>query len=146
LKLNGFAQLRGGYFLDLRAPRAARETARHEGVRDARRRLNRRATVDALLAARAEREAAAAAADAAQAERERIAASIAPVVLPPARSGLKGAAAIAQLADDFITITTTAEGADLHALERMGWRRAQIFEHTAAARTLAYSRQDGVPA
>lgn len=106
-------------------------------------RLNRQATLDALKADRKARQDAAKAAEALQIERERIAERIAPTALPAPRASLEGAAAIAQLADDFIIIATRSEGAALPDLLRMGWRKSQVFEHTDAARSLAYSRQNG---
>lgn len=139
LRLHGFMQLRAeGRFADVRAKSCPRTEPVMRGKR-----LDRQATLDALLKDRKARQDAAAAAEAAQIERERIAALIAPPALPAARASLKGAAAIAQLADDFIVLTTRSDGAALPDLMRMGWRKSQIFEHTDAARSLAYSRQNG---
>ncbi|MFK4622535.1 hypothetical protein ABIF50_005841 [Bradyrhizobium diazoefficiens] len=139
LKLHGFFHIRAeGRFADVRAKGCPRTEPVMRGKR-----LNRQATLDALLTDRKARQDAAAAADAVQIERERIAALIAPAALPAARAGLEGAAAIAQLADDFIVLTTRSDGAALPDLMRMGWRKSQIFEHTDAARSLAYSRQNG---
>ena len=142
LKLNGFLHLRGeGRFADVRAKGCPRTEPVMRGKR-----INRQATLDALLADRKTRQDAAAAAEALQIERERVAETIAPTALPAARASLEGAAAIAQLADDFITITTRNEGAALPDLVRMGWRKSQVFEHADAARNLAYSRQNGAAA
>lgn len=142
LKLHGFLHLRGeGRFADIRAKGCPRTEPVMRG-----RRIDRQATLDALVAARKARQDAAAAAEALQIERERTAETIAPTALPPARATLDGAAAIAQLADDFITITTRNEGAALPDLMRMGWRKSQVFEHADAARSLAYSRQNGAAA
>lgn len=139
LRLHGFMQLRAeGRFADVRAKGCPRTEPVMRGKR-----LNRQATLDALLTDRKARQDAAAAAEAVQIERERIAALIAPAALPAARASLEGAAAIAQLADDFIVLTTRSDGAALPDLMRMGWRKSQIFEHTDAARSLAYSRQNG---
>ncbi|WP_456622173.1 phospholipase [Bradyrhizobium sp. P5_C12] len=142
LKLHGFMHLRAeGRFADVRAKGCPRTEPVMRG-----RRLNRQETLDALLKDRKGRQEAAAAAEAVQIERERVAETIAPRALPAARAGLEGAAAIAQLADDFIVISTRSEGAALPDLVRMGWRKSQIFEHADAARTLAYSRQNGAAA
>lgn len=139
LRLHGFMHLRAeGRFADVRAKGCPRTEPVMRG-----RRLDRQATLDALQRDRKARQDAAAAAEAVQIERERIAALIAPAALPAARAGLEGAAAIAQLADDFIVLTTRSDGAALPDLMRMGWRKSQIFEHTDAARSLAYSRQNG---
>ncbi|MBR1170509.1 phospholipase [Bradyrhizobium liaoningense] len=139
LKLHGFFQVRAeNRFADVRIKGMPRTEPVMRG-----RRIDRLATLEALLAARKAHHDAAAAAEAVQIERERIAETIAPTALPAARAGLAGAAAIAQLADDFITITTRNEGAALPDLMRMGWRKSQLFEHADAARTLAYSRQNG---
>lgn len=142
LKLHGFLHLRAeARFADVRAKGCPRTEAVMRGKR-----LDRQATLDALLAARKARQDAAEAAEALQIERERVAETIAPRALPAARAGLEGAAAIAQLADDFIVISTRSDGADLHDLVRMGWRKSQVFEHADAARTLAYARQNGAAA
>lgn len=142
LKLQGFLHLRAeGRFADVRAKGCPRTEAVMRGKR-----IDRQATLDALMRDRKARQDAAAAAEALQIERERMAETIAPTALPPARASLQGAAAIAQLADDFITITTRNEGAALPDLMRMGWRKSQVFEHADAARSLAYSRQNGAVA
>ncbi|MGX0963193.1 hypothetical protein AB7M63_003642 [Bradyrhizobium japonicum] len=142
LKLHGFIQLRAeGRFADVRAKGCPRTEPIMRGKR-----INRQATLDALLGDRKARQDAAAAAEAIQIERECVAALIAPPVLPAARTTLEGAPAIAQLATDLIDITTTSEGAALVDLVRKGWRRSQVFEHIDAARTLAYARQDGAAA
>ncbi|TFV34640.1 phospholipase [Bradyrhizobium frederickii] len=139
LKLHGFLHLRAeGRFADVRAKGCPRTEPVMRGKR-----LDRQATLDALLRDRKARQDAAAAAEALQIERERTASLIAPQALPAARASLEGAAAIAQLAEDFITITTRNEGAALPDLVRMGWRKSQVFEHADAARNLAYSRQNG---
>lgn len=139
LRLHGFFRIPAeGQFADVRAKGCPRIAPVMSGKR-----INRQATLNALLAARKARQEVAAAHEAAQAERERVARLIAPQAIPAARAGLEGPAAIAQLADDFITITTRNEGAALPDLVRMGWRKSQIFEHADAARSLAYSRQNG---
>lgn len=142
LKLHGFFHIRAeNRFADVRAKGCPRTEPVLRG-----RRLDRQATLDALLRDRKARQDADAAAEAIQIERERTASLIAPQALPAARATLEGAAAIAQLADDFITITTRNEGAALPDLVRMGWRKSQVFEHADAARSLAYSRQNGATA
>lgn len=139
LKLHGFLHIRAeGRFADVRAKGCPRTETVMRGKR-----IDRQGTLDALMRDRKARQDAAAAAEALQIERERIAETIAPAALPAARASLEGAAAIAQLADDFITITTRNEGAALPDLLRMGWRKSQVFEHTDAARNLAYARQNG---
>lgn len=142
LKLHGFFHIRAeGRFADARAKGCPRTEPVMRGKR-----LDRQATLDALIAARTARAEALAAAEAVQIERERVAGLIAPVALPAARGALEGAAAIAQLADDFIVIATRSEGAALPDLMRMGWRKSQVFELLDAARSLAYSRQNGAAA
>jgi hypothetical protein len=142
LKLHGFMHLRAeGRFADVRAKGCPRTEPVMRGKR-----LNRQATLDALIRDRAARKDAAAAAEAVQIERERVAETIAPRALPAARASLEGAAAIAQLADDFITITTRSEGAALPDLVRMGWRKSQVYAWLEPARTLAYARQNGADA
>lgn len=142
LKLHGFLHLRAeGRFADVRAKGCPRTEPILHG-----RRIDRQRTLAALLRDRKARQDAAAAAEALQIERERTAETIAPTALPAARASLEGAAAIAQLADDFITITTRNEGVALPDLLRMGWRKSQVFEHTDAARSLAYARQNGATA
>ncbi|EJN15725.1 hypothetical protein PMI42_00743 [Bradyrhizobium sp. YR681] len=139
LKLHGFMHLRAeGRFADVRAKGCPRTEPVMRGKR-----LNRQATLDALIRDRNARKDAAAAAEAVQIERERIAETIAPRALPAARASLEGADAIAQLADDFITITTRSEGVALPDLVRMGWRKSQVYAWLEAARTLAYARQNG---
>ncbi|QDP20696.1 phospholipase [Bradyrhizobium cosmicum] len=139
LKLHGFFHIRAeGRFADVRAKGCPRTEPVMRGKR-----IDRQATLAALLAARNARAEAAAATEAVQIERERVASLIAPVAMPPARASLDGAEAIAQLADDFIVLTTRSDGAALPDLLRMGWRKSQVFEHTDAARNLAYSRQNG---
>jgi hypothetical protein len=142
LKLHGFFHIRAeGRFADARAKGCPRTEPVLRGKR-----IDRKATLDALIAARKGRQDALATAEAAQIERERVAALIAPRALPAARAGLDGAEAIAQLADDFIVLTTRSEGAALPDLLRMGWRKSQVFEHADAARALAAERQNGLVA
>lgn len=142
LKRLGFLRLSlQGSFCDIRAKNCPRTMPVMAG-----RRVNRRATLEALLADRRSRQAASDVAEAAQAERERIAATIAPVALTPPRDGLQGAAAIAALADDFIVLTTRSESAAFPELMRLGWRKTQLFEHADAARALAAQRQGGLAA
>jgi hypothetical protein len=142
LKLHGFFHIRAeNRFADVRARGCPRTEAVMRGSR-----IDRQATLDALQRDRKARQDAAAAAEAVQIERERVAGLIAPVALPAARAGLEGAEAIAQLADDFIVLTTRSDGAAFPDLMRMGWRKSQLFEHADAARNLAYSRQNGAAA
>lgn len=103
--------------------------------------IDRRATLEALQAARAAAQAREAAVEAKRAERERTAAAIAPHVLPPCRADLDGAAAIAQLADDFLIGTTLAEGISFKSLIYKGWRAAQLRAYADEARSVADRRQ-----
>jgi hypothetical protein len=141
LRTNGFAALPGSRdFLDVQAKG---QLVRIPGVIDARRRLQRRETLAALLAARIRRRAQEARDAARKAAQSDLAASLAPVCLPPPRGGLDGANAIHQLADDFIVMSTRNDGADMYGLLRLGWSRAQLTEYGDDARALADVRQNG---
>lgn len=130
-------------FVDIRFPKAGRY---FEPVRDARKRTLRRETLESLMKARRSAEAEAAQIAAEAARKQAIAAAIAPVAHPPCRASLTDAAAIAQLADDFMIQSTRAEGVVRGDLILMGWQPAQLEAHADAARTLAYRRQEGVAA
>lgn len=145
LKLNGFTQLRCGDVLDLRAGRASLTPDRMRPILRGRQ-TDRQATFDAMLRLRAARNAEQEAREAREAETQRIAEAIAPRALPPARASLEGPSAVAQLADDFLTLTTISESAGMADLLLKGWRRDQVIEHLDAARRIAYSRQEGVAA
>jgi DNA invertase Pin-like site-specific DNA recombinase len=136
---HGFAWLTPiGRYIDIRQRVPGRYLA---PVKDARGRILRTRTLAALLAARAEVEAAQEVIRAANARRQAIAAKIAPHVLPPCRADLTGTRAIAQLADDFILGTTTAEGIDFKSLINKGWSASQLREHAEAARAVADRKQ-----
>lgn len=142
LKRHGFLWLSlERQFSDIRARGCPRTEPVMRGAR-----IDRRASLAALFADREARRLAAERAAAEKAEREAVAARLAPQSVPPARDTLAGADAIAQLADDFLLITTRQEGVTTADLVRLGWQRPQIVEHLEAARSLAYSRQDGVAA
>lgn len=140
---HGFAYLGAAVdlYVDLRFPKPGHYLA---SVRDSRRRILRRETLDALLADRATSETAKKAADAVRMRQEKIAATIAPVALPPIRANLADAAAVAQLADDFVMQSTRSDGVVFADLKLMGWRDEQIRQHSPAARILAYRRQETV--
>jgi hypothetical protein len=142
LRTNGFAALPGSRdFLDVQAKG---QLVRIPGVVDARRRLRRRETLAALLAARIRRRAQETKEDAARAAQSALAASLAPVCLPPPRGGLEGAAAIHQLADDFIVMQSRSEGAEFKHMLRLGWTAEQLTTYADDARALADTRQNGV--
>ncbi|MDP1866963.1 MAG: phospholipase [Bradyrhizobium sp.] len=145
LNENGFAYLGRTVdkFVDIRFPKAGRY---FEPVKDARKRTLRRETLARLMAARhsAETEAAQTAAEAAR--KQAVAAAIAPAAHPPCRASLTDAAAIAQLADDFVLQSTRAEGVVRFDLILLGWQPSQLDAHADAARMLAYQRQEGVAA
>lgn len=149
LKTHGFLKLSlEGTFSDSRArgcPRTA-PVMRALGNGKQGRRIDRRATLAALHADRAARQAQAAATAEILERQAQLAATLAPVAMPAPRDGLEGSAAIAQLADDLVTAHTRAEGVTSADLTRMGWRRRQIDELLEPARSLAYSRQNGVAA
>lgn len=135
---NGFAFLGRGVdaYIDLHHPRRGRIEAIKEGAR-----ICRQATFDALLAARGKAEAEKKATEAMRSKLEAAAARIAPTALPACRADLKGAAAVAQLADDFVTASGTIEGVTFASLIQKGWRATQLNEHGPAARAVADRRQ-----
>lgn len=142
LKANGFVyHTLSRTYSDVRVRGAAAVTSVMRG-----RRVDRRATLGALFAARAAREAEIALDAAARAEQRRLAATIAPLALPPPRDRLEGSAAIAQLADDLVVITTRSDAVTYTDLRRIGWLPSQIDAHAEAARSLAYFRQNGAAA
>lgn len=149
LKTHGFLKLSlEGTFSDIRARGCPpiEPVMRARGNGKPGKRLDRRATLAALHAARAARDALAAASAAERERQAQIAASIAPIAMPAPRDGLEGSAAIAQLADDLVVSHTRNEGVTSADLTRMGWRRRQLDELLEPARSLAYSRQNGVAA
>lgn len=135
---NGFAWLGRSTdrFIDIRHPRRGTLKAVTAGGK-----ILRRETFAALLTARTTAEIEKALAAAERARVERIAASIAPTALPPCRADLTDAAAIAQLADDFIVNSTRAEGVAWGDLIQMGWNAEQLKAHAPAARAVADRRQ-----
>jgi hypothetical protein len=106
-------------------------------VTDARGRLRRRDTLAALAAWRAEYEAGLAASAAQQQQRIALAERLAPKAVPGCRADLTDAAAIAQLADDFLTRAAGFGCIEFKALIQMGWSAAQLREHGDAARAVA---------
>jgi hypothetical protein len=137
LAADGFTFLPlSGEFIDTHHRGAARIAAVKRG-----RTIDRRTTLAALHHARAVEQARLAAVDGARAERERIAATIAPQVLSPCRADLEGPAAIAQLADDFLSGCTTQEGISFKSLISKGWRAAQLRTYADEARAVADRRQ-----
>lgn len=140
---NGFAFLGRAVdkYVDIRAPRPGRL---YEPIRNAKRQTLRRETLAALLGARAEIVEAQRLIRAENERRQRIAATIAPVALPPCRADLQGPAAIAQLADDFLTRLASAGSVDFKALIQMGWSAPQLREYADPARAVADRR--AVPA
>ena len=106
-------------------------------VTDERGRIQRRATLAALKAWRAEREASLAAKAAIEQQRIALAERLAPKAMPGCRADLTDADAVAQLADDYLTRTAAAGSIEFKALIQMGWSAAQLREHGDAARTLA---------
>lgn len=100
-------------------------------------RLQRRETLVALKAWRAEHETRLAASAALQQQRLALAERLAPQVVPGCRADLTEAAAIAQLADDYLTRAAGYGSIDFKSLIQMGWSAAQLREHGDAARALA---------
>jgi hypothetical protein len=123
-------------FIDIRHPKRGTLKAVKAGGK-----ILRRETFAALLAARTTAEIEKAQAIAERARIERVAGAIAPTALPPCRADLTDAAAIAQLADDFIVSATRAEGVAWGDLIRMGWNAEQLKTHADAARAVADRRQ-----
>lgn len=126
-------------FIDLEHRRAKRLIL---PVTDDHGRLLRAASLQSVLAARAAYEAELAAADAKRESEVALAAKLAPAAVASPRADLTGAAAIAQLADDFIVQATRSDGVAIADLVRMGWSRAQLDAHADAARIVADRRQD----
>lgn len=142
---NAFAYLGGTVdrFVDLMHPQARRYI---HPVKDGRGRMQRRATLDSLKAARGAYEAELVQRRAAEARAAALLERLVPTALPPARSTLDGAQAIHQMAEDFRTMATRSDGVTADDLRRAGWTAAQISEHADAARELGYSRENGVAA
>lgn len=141
---NGFAYLGRSVdrYVDIRHRRPGRYL---EPVKNAKKRILRRETFAALLAWRAEAEAEKAAAMAVAVRHAAVASAIAPRAAPVARASLTDpAAAVAQLADDFVIHSTRAEGVVRGDLILIGWLPAQLDDHAEAARLLAYRKQEGV--
>jgi hypothetical protein len=61
-----------------------------------------------------------------------------------ARSNLKGAAAVEQLADDMRYAKTRFGNVTRDDMSLLGWRWSQLNEHESAARELAYALEGGV--
>lgn len=135
---NGFAWLGRSInkVIDLHHPRRGALDAVLSGKQ-----IDRRATLAALLAARKAAQDEQAHADAERARVVAFAATIAPTALPPCRADLTDEAAVAQLADDFVLGTTSADGITFGALIRKGWSASQLRRHADAARALADRRQ-----
>jgi hypothetical protein len=62
---------------------------------------------------------------------------LAPQSMPGCRADLTDAAAIAQLADDFLIRAACFGDVEFKALIQMGWSAAQLREHGDAARAVA---------
>ncbi|QDW39028.1 phospholipase [Bradyrhizobium sp. KBS0727] len=132
---HGFAYLTPiGRYVDIRERQVGRYL---DPVRDRSGRILRRQTLAALLAARDQAEAARAMIRQAHARRQAIAGKIAPHVVSPCRADLKGTAAIAQLADDFLTRFASAGHVQFLDLIQMGWRADQLKAHADDARAVA---------
>ncbi|MBN8987454.1 MAG: phospholipase [Rhizobiales bacterium] len=140
---NGFAYLGRTVdrYVDIRSPRPGRL---FEPVVNAKRQTLRRETLAALLAGRNEVAEAQRLIREANDRRLAAAAAIAPVALPTCRADLTDTAAIAQLADDFLTRIASAGSVDFKGLIQMGWRPEQLRQHADAARAVADRR--AVPA
>lgn len=121
-------------YIDIREPTPGRYL---EAVKDAHGRIQRRQTIAALLAARGQVEAARAVIRAENDRRMAVAGRIAPQVLPPCRADLAEEAAIAQLADDYLTRMSSAGAVGFGDLMQMGWRAEQLKQHGEAARIVA---------
>jgi hypothetical protein len=106
-------------------------------VTDGRRRVRRIETLAALKAWRGEHEAGLAARAALEQQRIALAQRLAPQSMPGCRADLTDAAAIAQLADDFLIRAAGFGDVDFKALIQMGWSAAQLREHGDAARAVA---------
>jgi len=138
---HGFVHLPG---LDRYVDIQSRQVGRYlEPVKNAGKTL-RRATIAALLAARAERNQAQTLIRAANDRRQKLAGKIAPQVLPPCRADLKAAAAIAQLADDYLSRLASAGCVGFGDLLQMGWSADQLKQHGDAARAVADRKQSMV--
>ncbi|MBR0687301.1 phospholipase [Bradyrhizobium manausense] len=142
---NAFAYLGGSVdrFVDLMHPKARRYV---HPVKDGRGRMQRRATLEALKAARAAFEAELAAKRLEEIRAAALLERIVPTALPPARASLEGAQAIHQMAEDLRTMATRGDGVTAFDLRRVGWTNAQISAHVDAARELGYERENGVAA
>jgi hypothetical protein len=106
-------------------------------VTDARGRMQRRESLAALKAWRAEHEARLAASTKLQQQRIALAGRLAPQVVPGCRADLTDAAAIAQLADDFLTRAAGYGSIDFKSLIQLGWSAAQLREYGDPARAVA---------
>lgn len=115
-------------------------------VKDGRGRIQRRATLESLKAARAAFETERAGKRAEELRAAALLERIVPTALPPARAALDGADAIHQMAEDMRTIATRSDGVTAFDLRRVGWTAAQITAHGEAARELGYARENGVAA
>lgn len=132
---HGFAYLTPiDRYIDIRAPRPGRYLA---PIKNTRGTLLRRQTLAALRAARDDRLEAQALIRQANEARQVRAAKIAPQVLPPCRADLIEEAAIAQLADDYLTRLSSAGAVGFGDLLQMGWRADQLKQHGEAARIVA---------
>jgi hypothetical protein len=138
---NGFAYLGRSIdaYIDIRHPKrgtikpvtAGKQTLRRE-------------TFAALLAARTTAEIEKTLAAAERARTEAVAAAIAPSALPPCRADLTEAAAIAQLADDYLTRMASAGCVGFGDLLQMGWNADQLKQLGDAARAVADRKQIAV--
>jgi hypothetical protein len=132
---HGFAYLTPtGRYVDIRQRQPGRYL---DPVKDERGRMLRRQTLAALLKARSDADAAQALIRQANARRQAIAAKIAPHVLVPCRADLTGTAAIAQLADDYLTRFASAGHVQFLDLIQMGWSASQLKAHADDARAVA---------
>lgn len=127
-----------GRLFDLRAGSSLPGSA----IRDTRRRIQRRATIEAALAARAEAERARAAAEAIVRHQEQTASRIAKACVGPPRAPLTGEEAIAQLADDFRTAHARGYPVTYREMSLLGWQRAQLDRYEAEARERAYGLEN----
>lgn len=121
-------------YVDIRAPQPGRYL---EPAKDAAGRTLRRQTLNRLLKARRDAALAQARIRRENDRRCEIAARIAPQVLPPCRADLADEAAIAQLADDYLTRLASAGAVKFADLIQMGWTAGQLRAHGDAARAVA---------
>jgi hypothetical protein len=121
-------------YIDIRHPQPGRYL---EPVKTARGAIDRRRTLEALSRARRETELARAKIRETNNRRQALASKIAPSVLPRCRADLANSAAIAQLADDYLTRLASAGCVNFSDLIQMGWTAGQLKEHGDAARAVA---------